>query len=165
MPSFRIRALLAACLILAGTATLWMGTSHAEPRRHASLLEMLAEWRYPESQPLEGVTLSDGATLRGGVRTVSSSRCHTILTTPDSFEKVVEYYVKKLGITEPGQPDAIPGDAPSGGQSVFSQDDSKRRPFLLRIISVNRDNSATTLVISRADGEQQTHIAWTHYLR
>lgn len=165
MPAARIRALLATCLILAGTVTLWMGTGRAEPTRHASLLEMLAEWRYPDSQPLDGVTISDGATLRGGVRTVSSSRCHTILTTPDGFEKVVDHYVKTLGITEPGQPVAAPVDAPEGGQSVFSQDDSQGRPFSLRILSVNRDDSATTLVISRAAGEKLTHIAWTHYLR
>jgi hypothetical protein len=82
------------------------------------------------------------------------------MTTPDSFEKVVEFYVKKFGVTED---DTQRVDAPAGGQSVFSQDDSKDRPLSLRVISVNRDDTATTIVISRSPDEKLTHIAWSQY--
>ncbi len=69
----------------------------------------------------------DGATMRGGVRTTQSTRLETVMTTPDTFEKVVEFYEKKYGVTDD---DAQRVDAPEGGQSVFSQDDSKYRPAL-----------------------------------
>ncbi len=145
----------------------WACLPHANAKieRQQSLLQMLEEFRYPEAQPLDGVTMSDGATMQGGERTVPSTRCDTVLTTPDGFEKVVDYYVKKYGITEEHAPPAKPVDAPEGGQSVFIQDDSLERPFQLRIISVNRDETSTTLVISRAESEKATHIAWTHYVR
>lgn len=139
--------------------------ANAKPEGQFTLLGTLEEFRYPESQPLHGASVSDGATMRGGVRTVSSSRCETILTTPDSFERVVAYYVQKFGITEEHAPPATPVDAPEGGQSVFSQDDSLERPVSLRIISVNRDDTSTTLVISRAPREDATHIAWSQYRR
>ena len=82
------------------------------------------------------------------------------MTTPDPFEKVVEFYIEKLGITDDEAPRA---DAPKGSQSVFAQDDSKDRPISLRVISVNRDNTATTIVISRSPDEKLTHIAWSQY--
>jgi hypothetical protein len=89
--------------------------ANAKPKSQFSLLETLAEFRYPESQPLHGASVSDGATMRGGVRTVPSSRCEAILTTPDSFERVVAFYVQKFGITEEHAPPATPVDAPEGG--------------------------------------------------
>ncbi len=154
-------------LSVVGLSLTWacLPQANAKPDRQLSLLGMLEEFRYPESQPLDGATMSDGATLRGGERTAPSTRCETILTTPDGFEKVVEYYVRKFGITEEHAPPAKPADAPEGGQSVFIQDDSLERPFLLRMISVNRDETSTTLVISRAENEKVTHIAWSHYVR
>ena len=82
------------------------------------------------------------------------------MTTPDSFEKVVAFYSDKFGISED---DSKRVDAPKGSQSVFAQDDSKDRPFSLRVISVNRDDTATTMVISRAKDESLTHIAWSQY--
>lgn len=154
-----------ACAVCFGAAWACLPLANAKTERQLSLLGMLEEFRYPESQPLDGVTMSDGATMRGGERTVPSTRCDTVLTTPDEFEKVVDYYVQKFGITEEHAPPAKPVDAPEGGQSVFIQDDSLERPFLLRIISVNRDETSTTLVISRAEHENATHIAWSHYVR
>jgi hypothetical protein len=37
--------------------------------------------------------------------------------------------------------------------------------FTGRVIVVNKADSSTTLVISRATGETETHIAWLHYFR
>jgi hypothetical protein len=45
------------------------------------------------------------------------------------------------------------------------QDDSDGRPVSLRVIVVNKADTATTLVISRTDSEKETHIVWLHYLR
>ena len=35
----------------------------------------------------------------------------------------------------------------------------------IRVIVVNRADTATTLVISRANDEKETHITWLHYAR
>ncbi len=165
MPRWNPSLIILASAVCLGLTWVCLPQANAKPDRQLSLLGMLEEFRYPESQPLNGVTMSDGATLRGGERTVPSTRCDTILTTPDGFEKVVDYYVRKYGITEEHAPPAKPVDAPEGGQSVFIQNDSLERPFQLRIISVNRDETSTTLVISRAESEKATHIAWSHYVR
>lgn len=132
------------------------------PAEGKTLIGTIVHWRYPDAE-IDGdgrTSMSDGATMRGGGRTRVSTRLQTVMTTPDSFEKVVEFYVKKFGVTED---EAQRVDAPAGGQSVFSQDDSKDRPFSLRVISVNRDETATTIVISRSPDEKLTHIAWSQY--
>lgn len=165
MRRWNVCQLLLASAVCLGLTWVSLPLANAKPERQLSLLGMLEEFRYPESQPLSGVTMSDGATMRGGERTVPSTRCDTILTTPDGFERVVDYYVKKYGITEEHAPPAPPVDAPTGGQSVFLQNDSLERPFQLRIIVINRDETSTTLVISRAESEKVTHIAWSHYVR
>lgn len=127
-----------------------------------TLIGTITEWRHPEAEIDGGgrTRMSDGATMREGVRTTPSTRLETVMTTPDSFEKVVEFYEKKFGVTDD---DAQRVDAPEGGQSVFSQDDSKDRPLSLRVISINRDDTATTIVISRSPNEKLTHIAWSQY--
>jgi hypothetical protein len=43
--------------------------------------------------------------------------------------------------------------------------DSQERPLDVHIIIVNTAKSSTTPVISCAETESETHIAWTHYLR
>lgn len=138
------------------------GSSSTSPAPSKTLIGTIAEWRYPEAE-IDGdgrTRMSDGATMRGGVRTTQSTRLETVMTTPDSFEKVVEFYEKKYGVTDDG---AQRVDAPEGGQSVFTQDDSKDRPLSLRVISVNRDDTATTIIISRSPNEKLTHIAWSQY--
>jgi hypothetical protein len=135
--------------------------ANAKPKDRA-LIGTIVEWRYPDAA-INGdgrTRVKDGATLRGGVRTTVSDRMETILTTPDSFEKVVTFYTHKFGISED---ESQRVDGPEGGQSVFAQDDSQDRPVKLRVLSVNRDDTATTLVISRAKDEPLTHIAWSQY--
>lgn len=136
--------------------------SSSAERPAKTLIGTIVDWRYPDAEINgEGLTrMSDGATLRSGQRTKASSRLETLMTTPDSFEKVVAFYIEKFGITD-DETKRI--DAPEGGQSVFAQDDSQDRPVQLRVISVNRDDTATTIVISRAQGESRTHIAWSQY--
>lgn len=134
-----------------------------EPLR---LMPMIAEWQYPDSK-INGASMSDAATVnRSGERTVPSILCKTVLTTKDPMAKVIEYYETKLkhgGDSETAkQKGKSVGES---GRSVMFHDDSQGRPLRIHIIVVNTEKSSTTLVISRAESESETHIAWTHYLR
>ena len=153
--------LVAVCAMSLVIAWLSSTLESANPKG-TPLVGTIVNWRYPDAEINgDGKTkVSDAATMRGGVRTLPSTRMETIMTTPDSFEKVVAFYTEKFGISED---DAKKVDAPEGGQSVFAQDDSQDRPLSLQVISVNRDDTATTIVISRAKDENLTHIAWSQY--
>jgi len=126
----------------------------------------IVQWQYPGSK-IDGATMQDAATVnQSGARTVASVLCKTVLTTKDPIAKVVEYYETKLKAgTDPktAKAEAKPGTDP--GRSVMSHDDSQGRLLRLHIIIVNTEKSSTTLVISRAETESETHIAWTHYVR
>jgi hypothetical protein len=152
------------------SVAVWLAAAHsraaqanqaARPEK-MTLLGTLAEWKYPGSNMLGGASMSDG-----GNPLVADVKCQAILTTPDAIEKVAKFYADKLA-TSP---------APGGGQNakaevkeaaakaVSTQDDSEGRPVSVQIIVVNRADSTTTLVISRARSEKETHIAWSHYRR
>jgi hypothetical protein len=126
-----------------------------------TLLGILGEWQYPGSKMLDGATMQDG-----GNPALPSTFCHSVLTTPDSVEKVVAFYTDK---TTNKNPNATPTPKKRlkglDGGCVLVQDDSKNRPTALKVIVVTKADSTTTLVISRAGGEAATHIAWTHHFR
>ena len=111
--------------------------------------------------------MEDAATVNpSGERTVPSVLCKTVLTTKDPIAKVLEYYETKLkqaAAPKTAKPEMKSGKEP--GRSVMFHDDSQGRPLEIHIIVVNTEKSSTTLVISRAKTESETHIAWTHYLR
>jgi hypothetical protein len=131
-----------------------------------SLMTAIAEWQYPGAD-ISGASLSDAATTNAsGERKVPSVQYKTVLTTKDPMAKVIQYYnakLKPVSGTIPGSANDKP--ATDFGRSVTFQDDSENRPLAIHIILVNSDNSSTTLVISRAEKESETHIAWTRYLR
>lgn len=144
--------------IIVGLGAVWASplTSDAASRSEVTLLGTLAEWTYPGSD-FGGGSMSDG-----GNRRLQSVKCQAILTTGDSVEKVTKYYSEKfVSGPQDAQTDVKGGDA----KSVSTQDDSQGRPVQLRVIVVNRAETSTTLVISRAESEKKTHIAWSHYLR
>lgn len=131
-----------------------------------SLLTMIAQWQYPDSK-MNGAKLSDAATLNGaGDRTIQSILYKTVLTTKDPMPKVIEYYNTKL-MPAAGSETAKPKEksANESGRSVTFHADSEGRPVAIYVILVNTDKASTTLVISRAATESETHIAWTHYLK
>ena len=131
-----------------------------------SLMTAIAEWQYPGSK-INGASLSDAATMNAsGERTVPSVQYKTVLTTKDPVEKVIQYYDAKLKPISDAKP-ANRNDKPAtvSGRSVTFHNDSENRPLAIHIILVNTDNSSTTLVISRAEKESETHIAWTRYVR
>jgi hypothetical protein len=135
-----------------------------------SLLATIGQWQYPGSK-INGATMRDAATVnRNGERTVPSVLCKTVLTTKDPMAKVIEYYeakLKKAADPKTAKPEGKSGtDAVTDpGRSVMIHDDSQGRPLGVHIILVNMEKSSTTLVISRAETESETHIAWTHYVR
>jgi hypothetical protein len=130
--------------------------NEAGSKKEVSLMGTLAEWMYPGAK-FGGANMSDG-----GNRTAQSVKCQALLTTGDSFEKVTNYYEQKFV----SGPQEIGGTVKGGKpQSVSIQDDSAKRPVQLRIMVVNRAQTSTTLVISRAQGETKTHIAWSHFMR
>jgi hypothetical protein len=110
---------------------------------------------------LDGASMSDG-----GNPLLQSVKCQAILTTSDPIEKVIEFYSKKLGTSPaPGRQDDRADVKDADAKSVATQDDSRGRPVTIRVIVVNKADTSTTLVISRAAGENETHIAWSHYIR
>jgi hypothetical protein len=144
--------------LVVGPATARAGE---QTRGDVTLLGTLAAWQYPGSKLLDGATMSDG-----GNRLIQSVKCQAILTTPDPVEKVVAFYSEKLGIPRDPGPQAAGLDSQvSDAKSVSVQDDSRGRPVSIRVITVHRAETSTTLVISRAAGEEETHIAWSHYIR
>lgn len=148
---------------IVGLATIWADSPPAAtpaPGR-VTLLGNLAEWKYPGSKMPQGASMSDG-----GNPLLQSVNCQAVLTTADAVEKVVEFYSKKLGISPTtGLKNDEAEVKPTDAKSVSVQEDSQGRPVVLRIISVNKGETSTTLVISRAQGEKETHIAWSQYLR
>ncbi len=137
------------------------GRAQVERPANMTLMGTLAEWSYPGASMPDGATMSDG-----GNPLQQSVKCAAILSTPDPVEKVIKYYTEKLAAHETREPVAGKGEANRvQGQSVTAQDDSRGRSLALRVFVVNRRQSSTTLVISRAAGERETHIAWSHYQR
>ncbi len=131
-----------------------------------SLMTMIGRWQYPDSK-VSGATLSDAATMNAAdERTRPSVQYKAALTTKDPMSKVIAYYESKLkpaADPKSTKPDEQP--AADSGQSVTSHDDSEGRPVAIHVICINTDKASTTLVISRAASEPETHIAWAHYER
>jgi hypothetical protein len=112
-------------------------------------------WKYPGAK---NVGSGEGA---GGH--------HAMLATTDGLDKVLAFYEKKVG--EKLTPDAPGGSGIGGGDGkaeVF-QDDSvqpgtkEARPVVVRILVRRMKEYDLTLVISRAKGEDYTHVALTYF--
>jgi hypothetical protein len=161
MSFLSMAAVVAPAAVAVLVAALQLGPARAAPSGGVSLMETLSEWTYPGSKMLGGASMSDG-----GNPLVQSIKCRAVLTTPDPIEKVIEFYTQKLEATPAtGRPGARAEVKDADAKSVATQDDSRGRPVALRVIVVNKADTTTTLVISRADTEKETHIAWLHYLR
>tara|TARA_R110002124_G_scaffold144995_2_gene310181 strand:+ start:6457 stop:6960 length:504 start_codon:yes stop_codon:yes gene_type:complete len=134
-------------------------------RKPKSLLANISGWQYPDSK-IHGSSIRDAATVNHkGDRTVPSSYSKTVLTTTDPIDKVFNYYKSKLAQNEmpiPGNEQSQDLDGVSG-RSVMFHSESKDRPVKIHIISINTAHTSTTLVISQAEGEPETHIAWSQY--
>ena len=138
------------------------GPKPVELSRQPTLLGMIAEWQYPESK-FENGQMSDGATVNpSGERTFASISAKTLMKTDASVEEVLEFYRAKL---TPEKIDEMKQSMDDDELSVVFSDDSMGRSFELHTIIVNTRKTSTTLVISRADEDQTTQIAWKYYRR
>lgn len=127
------------------------------PTEPVTLMGMLLEWRYPESK-FNGAESADAA-----VKEISSIKSKAILTTPDSVEKVLVFYRKKLNVDAEGKNvKEKDGERVTTARSVLIQDVSGDRSNVY-VIAINEPKSSTTLVVSRAEGEGITRIAWSNY--
>lgn len=126
------------------------------PEGGVSLMQTIEKWKYPSAKMPHGANMGDG-----GNPQIRSIKCQTVLTTPDPIEKVFDFYKQKLSNKA-----ANAGAAPEkNAQSVTTLEDSAGRPVKIYVIVVQRADTSTTLVISRAANENETHIAWSHYIR
>jgi hypothetical protein len=160
-PLQTILALGAAIICSGGMARPPVNPDRPNGQKQITLMQTLEEWKYPDSILHGGASMSDG-----GNRMLQSIKCRAILTTPDPIEKVVNFYSKRL-IAPPDVilPNTKADELVADGKSVSIQDDSQGRPLALKVIVVHKDDTSTTLVISRANDEKETHIAWSHYIR
>jgi len=122
-----------------------------------NLQRAVSEWQYPASR-VQTSSGGGGSNPSGWVK-----KYQAIMITPDPIEKVVKFYEAKVGETAPDGGQIAKASARDAETSAVStQDDSQGRPVSLRVIVAHRANETTTLVISRAEGEKETHIAWSH---
>lgn len=102
--------------------------------------------------------------IDAAVSDISAIKSKAILTTPDSVEKVMAFYCKKLNVDEEGKNlDEKEGERITTARSVLIQNVSGDPVSNLYVIAVNSPKSSTTLVISRAEDSGVTRIAWSNY--
>ena len=156
MTKHRITAVVAGSLLALGAAA-WSGAASAQKDAPAKAADAAGfnRWKYPGAKELGG---GQGA---GGH--------HAVLITADGLDKVVAFYEKKTG--EKLTPDAAGGHGIGGGpgEAHVFQDDSVQpggkaeRPVVVRVLVQRAKGHDLTLVLSRAKGEDHTHIALTYF--
>lgn len=149
--------------MLALSCVCLVSAEEAPPKNEkpVTLMGMLMEWHYPDAE-FGGGQMSDA-----GVTGVVSIKCKSVLTTPDPPDKVLAFYLKKLHVnTEGSNLDEKGPERVTTDRSVLVQTVSEGESPLY-VIAINgrvADQSAsTTLVISRAQGDDKTRIAWSNY--
>ena len=136
------------------------------PQLQLPLVSHLKDWRYPESR-LGSSSFGSGGGTNGRVRTETSSS-NAVMYTNDDVKTVVAYYLKKGNFPRPdddpkskhhrGFADANKDGVGGGGWIVM--DDSSDRPVTVRVMVKHTADSSLLLIISRAEGEKETHIVW-----
>lgn len=127
------------------------------------LIGTIVKWQYPDAE-IGKAEVSDAATIDvEGKRTVPSSMMKSTMTTRDTVDKVLAFYRNLL--TRNQTNDNKLGIKPQTGRSVVFSDESEGRPFAFHTIVVNSANTSTTLMITRGDNEERTHITWKQYMR
>jgi RNA polymerase sigma factor (sigma-70 family) len=127
----------------------------AVPTERIAVIKTLEEWKYPDSQILQGASQEDKENPD-----VTDIQSTAIWTTPDPVEKVSKFYsdkFPKVTVINGGHADEVTrlGD--------FVQNDSQKRPVTVRIFQSHRAGIAFTIVVTRAEGETLTHIAASHF--
>lgn len=144
---------------------LWVGLSflQAPADEPVTLIGTIVKWRYPDAE-IGKSEMSDAATVKlDGERTVPSTDLRTTMTTDDSVDKVIAFY--KTLLTRSAANDAQLGFGPDEGISIRFSDESAGRNFELHTVLVNAANISTVVIVTRGNGESQTHITWKQFRR
>ena len=152
--------------VILGSGT-WFGVAVAQNDSQAKAGDDkpgLEGWKYPGAKELAS---GEGA---GGY--------YAVLATTDGLDKVEAFYGKKVG--EKLTPDhaggsGIGGETGTGGKATeahaFADDSvqpgakSESRPVVVRVLVQRTKAHDLTLVISKAQGEDYTHISLTYFPR
>ncbi len=134
------------CILSASIATRTLDIAAADEKKTPHPLE---QYRYPKAEA-----------ERGAAQT-GNMYCET-LTTADDFNKVAEFYHKKIGkdLAEL-KPNII--QTTSDGRAAI--DASANRSVSLRIWVDQTDSYSLTVVVSRTADEKSTHIAISYWKR
>lgn len=133
-------------------------TGAESKEKPVTLLGMLQPWHYPEAE-FGGASSSDAA-----VSDISSIKSNAVLTTSDSVDEVMKFYCDRLHVDRTGKHvDEKEGERITTERSVLIQDLSVGRPCQMFVIAVNQAKSSTTVVVSRAEGEEKTTIGWSNF--
>ncbi|HEU5117549.1 MAG TPA: hypothetical protein VFT74_12970, partial [Isosphaeraceae bacterium] len=123
--------------------TAWsVAPAQESPKGGISLMQTLSPWMFPGSKMPEGATMSDAGNPKE-----QAIWCPAIFSTPEPYARVVAFYADKLGKPEKGS-----------NRSTAEQDDSKDRPVSVRVFVEMTDKTSTTVTVSRAQGESETHV-------
>jgi hypothetical protein len=154
----RITTVIAVLLLMLG-AVAWLGVAEAQkdtPTEAAADKPDFEAWTYPGAKELGS---GQGA---GGF--------YAMLATTDGLNKVEAFYEKKT--REKLKPDQAGGHGIGGGAGearVFLDDSVQpgakkaERPVVVRVLVQQTKTYDLTLVITRAKGEDYTHIALTYF--
>jgi hypothetical protein len=134
------------CVVAVFFATRSFRVVAAEEKKTANPLE---QYRYPKA---EGV---------GGFARAGNMYCQR-LTSSDDFEKVAEFYQKKVGS---GLGELKPDSIRSTGSGQAAIDDSGERSVSLRMWIDHTDAYSLTIVVSRTKDEKVTHIVVSYWKR
>ncbi len=122
--------------------------------------QVSAAWQYPGSMNLSGGGGGGGNSLE------SEAKAYACAVTKDDFDKVTAYYQKKMGIRPQGiGGNAVVGEAivrPGDGAHMILED-SLDRPMKLMVLNRHWQGKSVSVVITRANGESETHIAFSYY--
>lgn len=156
MRRFSMSLLAFACLCLVSA-----DEAPEKPKKAVTLMGLLMEWQYP------GAEFGGGQMSDGGVTGVVSIKCKSVLSTPDPAEKVLAFYLKKLHVNAEGTNlDQKGTERITTDRAVLVQTVSEGESPLY-VIAVNgreaEHQASTTLVISRPQGKDRTHIGWSTY--
>src|SRR5262245_47033569 len=102
-----------------------------------------AKFRYPGSEKF-------------GVGLLAPNLENRWFVTTDDFGKVIKFYEKATGENLSVE---VPGEVVMRATDRFLIDDSKHRPVQLRLFVHDAEQYSLTIAISRAQGENLTHIA------
>jgi len=145
------------CLLLSGLAGMEGGAINTET--------ILNAWQYPESRRISS------AGGGGGNGREQEMKVYSCSITEADFDTVSAYYRKMMGIKPAAQeirekePNVVAGEVivQAGNGVHMVLEDSLQRPLRLMILNRYWEGKTISVVISRGNGETETHIALSYH--